>query len=152
MRLRKPLKSATCIRTSLTACSCGKVASSSAQEVSEAIVRMQAHRDVTRLARGIDPVADLHARERHAQRLRGVVDRDAERIGQAGPLQKRIIGGVFAVLLGFFGFGYKLLQCPKLLLVNIQVLGHFLNFALLLRIQFPIGFGKSHYIGYKRKA
>jgi hypothetical protein len=39
---------------------------------------MQAHGDVARLARGIDPVAHLHARERHAQRLRRVAHGDAE--------------------------------------------------------------------------
>ena len=49
----------------------------------DAIVRMQAHGDVARLAGRVDPVADLDAGERHAQRLRRVAHRDAQRVGQA---------------------------------------------------------------------
>ena len=48
----------------------------------DAIIRMQAHGDVARLADGIHPVAHFDAREGHAQRLRGVVHRDAELVGE----------------------------------------------------------------------
>ena len=49
----------------------------------DAVVRMQAHRDVARLAGRVDPVADLDAGERHAQRLRRIADRDAQLVGEA---------------------------------------------------------------------
>ena len=48
-----------------------------------AVVGMQAHRDVARFTGGVDPVADLDPRKGHAQRLRRVVDGNAQRIGQA---------------------------------------------------------------------
>ena len=47
------------------------------------VVRVQAHRDVTRLAARVDPVAGLDTGEGHAQRLRRVGHRDAQGIGQA---------------------------------------------------------------------
>ena len=43
----------------------------------------EADRDVARLARRIDPVADVDAGERRPQRLRHLADRDAERAGEA---------------------------------------------------------------------
>ena len=44
----------------------------------EPILGRKPHRDVARFADRIDPVADFDARECDAQRLRRVVDRDAE--------------------------------------------------------------------------
>ena len=49
----------------------------------DAVVRVQAHGDVARLAGRVDPVAHLDAGERHAQRLRRVADGDAELVGEA---------------------------------------------------------------------
>ena len=49
----------------------------------DAIVGMQAHGHVARLARRVDPVAHFHAGEGDAQRLRGVAHGDAEGIREA---------------------------------------------------------------------
>ena len=48
----------------------------------DAIIRMQAHRDIARFAHGIHPVADFHAGEGDAQRLRGIAHRDPELVCQ----------------------------------------------------------------------
>ena len=61
----------------------------------EAILGREANRDVARFADRIHPVADFDARERHAQRLRGIVDRDAELVREpAVELDAQLILGI----------------------------------------------------------